>query len=103
MRCEIRRVGHAVAVDVRAGGIFRIGPKVVGLGKIIVRAAGAARAGKARDGYGPLPEVTVGGGEDAAPVDFGDIGNLTLRALAKNSEGRGSRRQARHGAKFSSG
>ncbi len=45
MGVEVGGIGEAVALDVRAAGVGGVGPPVVALGEIIVRAAGAARAG----------------------------------------------------------
>ena len=69
---EVGGVGEAVAADVGAVGIFFVGPPVVALGEVVVRAAFAAFAVRGGDGDGLLGEVAVRGGKDAGAVGGGD-------------------------------
>jgi hypothetical protein len=65
---EVGGVGDAVAADVGAGGVLRVGPPVVALGVEVVKAAGAALASGGSDSDGLQGEVFVGGCEDSRAV-----------------------------------
>ena len=68
-------IGGAAGVnDVRAGRVRRVGPVVVGLGVIVVRATGAPRAGKCNEWSWRLRYVVLGGLEDTVMVDGGNVG-----------------------------
>lgn len=68
---EVLGIGEAVATDVRAVGVFGVGPPVVTLGVEVVRAAWAARTSGGGYGDGLFGEIVAGCAEDAFVVLFG--------------------------------
>src|SRR5882672_2473198 len=103
MACEIIRIGHAIPADIRARRIFRIGPPVISLGKIVVLATGASRTERCRSRYGLFAKIAICGRQDAMPVDGCDVGSLALLLFAQcqSRQEERSGRGARQSVKFS--
>ena len=68
MRHEIVRVAQAIALDIRAIRILRIGPPVIALGKEVVNTAGAAWRTRGRDGHRLFREVPISRFEHTAAL-----------------------------------
>jgi hypothetical protein len=86
MVIEVCGVREAIAANVGAGGIFGVGPPVIALGEVVVRAAFASCGVDAGDGVWLLVQVLVRGGEDASVVDFCDVDlRLSGRSEAPNA------------------
>ncbi len=64
---------HAVALDIRAIGILRIGPPVIAFGEIIVLAAGAARRTRGSHRDGRLVQIFRRATQYARPFLRGEI------------------------------
>ena len=65
---EVGGIGESVATYVGAVGILFIGPPVVALGEVVVRAALASFAVRGGDGDRLLGEISVRGGENSRAV-----------------------------------
>ena len=88
MRFEVRRVGLAVATDVRASaGVRRIGPPVVALRIEIMRAARAPLGANSGDRYRLLVQVAVGLLEDAMALEGDEVlaRNLSAEWLGQDN------------------
>ena len=97
---EVVRIAHAVALDVRAVRILRIGPPVVAFGEEIVLAAGAPRTAGSGHRDRRFVEVLVGGLQHAGPLDGGEVELSAVRATRMRA-GRVRRRET-YGDAYSS-
>src|ERR1700761_800102 len=91
MVVEVRGVREAVPANVRPGGILRVGPPVVTLGKVVVSTAFASRGVDAGDRFRLLLQVSIGGAQDACAVDLRDV------ELCRGSLRLSDRSEAPHG------
>ena len=80
---EVAGVGLTVAIDVGATGVGGIGPEVIGLGEVVVRAACAAIAVIGSDADGLFAEIFVGGTKDSLTVDLREVDVRCRRRLAE--------------------
>ena len=71
---EILGIRFAVALHIRqAAGLAGIGPKVIGIGIEVVRAALAELRGKGSDRHGRLPQCCRGGVQNAFAINRRNI------------------------------
>jgi hypothetical protein len=83
---EIIGIGHPIALDVGAAGIFRVGPPVVAFREKVVQPARATRRMRSGHGDGLVGEIRVGGFDDAGAIEFGDVELLGAEGQRRGEE-----------------